>query len=223
MTSNEMEAAKQKNPWKTFGITIIVLAGLVLCVWLAKLYFFPNQFKPVDLSQKETQALNQKLSQLNLPTISKEQDQTQSGSRRLQPEPYSEIGASREIRFSEREVNAMLAHNTDMADKLAIDLSDDLASAKLIMPLDPDFPIMGGKTLNITAGVELAFGDGKPLVKLRGISAWGVPVPNAWLGNLKNVDLVHEFGDHNGFWQSFADGIDYMKVSEGELIVKLKE
>ena len=109
-----------------------------------------------------------------------------------------------------------------MADKLAIDLSDNLASARLLIPLDPDFPMFGGKTLKLNAGIEIAFKNERPIVKLRGVSAWGVPVPDAWLGNLKNVDLVNEFGGQQGFWKSFADGIEYIEINEGKINVKLK-
>jgi len=35
-----------------------------------------------------------------------------------------------------------LATNTDLAHKLAIDLSKNLASAKLLVPLDPDMPVL---------------------------------------------------------------------------------
>jgi hypothetical protein len=233
MTSSEINdsfQAPKSNGWKTFGITVIVIAVLFVAFWLIKSYFFPDEFKPVTLSSKETRVLNQKLDQLNLPVLPEEpssqnysQGNAQGNTQVLQPEAYSEVGAKREVIFTEREINAMLAHNTDMADKLAIDLSDNLASAKLLMPLDPEMPIFGGRTLNLNAGIELAFGNGKPVVKLRGVSAWGVPIPNAWLGNVKNIDLVNEFGDGGGFWQAFADGIEFMKVSEGKLVVKLKE
>ena len=65
----------------------------------------------------------------------------------LEPEPYTEVGASRALWFSEEELNALLANNTDLARRLAIDLSDDLVSATLLVPVDPDFPILGGHTL----------------------------------------------------------------------------
>jgi hypothetical protein len=45
----------------------------------------------------------------------------------------------------------------------------------------------------------------------------------AWLGNLKNIDLVQEFGSDKGFWQAFADGVEEIEVEEGELRIKLKE
>ncbi len=117
----------------------------------------------------------------------------------------------------------MLANSTDMAEKAVIDLADNLASAKILLPLDPEFPFIGGKTLKVNAGMELAYANNNPIIKLKGVSVWGVPVPNAWLGNLKNVDLVNEFGGDAGFWQSFAAGVEDIHVEEGHLLIKLKE
>ncbi len=51
----------------------------------------------------------------------------------------------------------------------------------------------------------------------------GVPVPNAWLGGIKNVDLISEFGQDEGFWKAFADGVQNIQVVEGDLVIKLKE
>jgi hypothetical protein len=141
----------------------------------------------------------------------------------LEPEPYSEEGADRTITLSERELNALLAKNTDLARKLAIDLSDDLVSAKLLVPLDEDFPIMGGQILKVRAGVELAYQDGRAVVVLKGVSIMGVPVPNAWLGGLKNIDLVEQYGTDTGFWKSFSDGVRNIRVADGRLQIDLKE
>ena len=221
------------NGWKTFGIIVIVLAIITVVFFIIKDYLFPNAFKPVTLSAKETQSLNQKLLSLNLPGLSTQPKSATNNTTTaagthitpapLEPQAYSEKGASREVNFSEKEINAIIAHNTDMADKLAIDLSNNLASARLLLPLDPDLPMFGGKTLKLNAGIEIAFRHSRPIVKLKGVSAWGVPVPNAWLGNLKNVDLINEFGGREGFWKSFADGIEYVNVTEGQLNIKLKE
>jgi hypothetical protein len=71
--------------------------------------------------------------------------------------------------------------------------------------------------------VELAYREGRPVVIIKGVSIWGVPVPNAWLGNVKNIDLVGEFGADRGFWKSFADGVQNIRVEDGQLRVQLKE
>jgi hypothetical protein len=215
------------NWLKVLGIVVIAsLISTLVAVLLVKTYLFPNEFRPVTLSSSEEQTLAAKLDRLDplrrTRALHKERaPKVQNG--RLQPERYSEEGASREIVLTERELNALLANNTDLATHLAIDLSEDLASARLLIPLDEELPIFGGKTLKVTAGLELAYADSRPIVALRGISVWGVPLPNAWLGNIKNVDLVQEFGGERGFWQAFADGVDEIKVSEERLNIRLKE
>jgi hypothetical protein len=117
----------------------------------------------------------------------------------------------------------LLAANTELASKLAIDLSDNLISARLLVNVDPDFPILGGKTIKVTGGMELRLANGRPSALLKGISVWGVPVPNAWLGNMKDIDLMQKFGETGGFWQSVSDGVEQIEVREGRLFIRLKK
>jgi hypothetical protein len=98
-----------------------------------------------------------------------------------------------------------------------------MISVKLLIPLDPDFPMVGGQILKVKAGAELAYREGRPVIKLKGISLMGVPVPNAWLGGIKNIDLIKEFGAEEGFWKTFSDGIDSVSVVEGLLQLRFKE
>ena len=220
---SQQEPAKRGNSiWKILGLMgLTVLISVGVTVTVVYLMLFPSDFEPVTLSKKEAQQLEQKLQRfesLQAPARSSQADREV-----LTPEPYSEEGASREITFSEKELNALLAKNTDLAHKLAIDLADDLASAKLLVPLDPDFPLLGGKTLKLSAGAEMRYTEGRPVIILKGVSIWGVPMPNAWLGNMKNIDLIQEFGNDRGFWKAFADGVEEIEVEEGSLRIKLKE
>ena len=219
-------------------ITGIVLGAMAVTVavtlFLVKSWLFPAPFKPVRLSAAETQRLEHKLAvfeQLDsrpqpeqrrpLPDPSRAEPQPAPGP--LEPEAYSEEGASREIRLTEREINAMIARNTDLADKVAIDLANDLVSLRMLIPVDPDFPFLGGKTLKVRAGAELAFRGSRPVFILRGISVMGVPIPNAWMGGLKNIDLVEVFGSDPGFWKGFADGVAAIQVRDGNLEINLRE
>ena len=231
------ETQQLENPVRGGGlrgihILWIVLATIVLTVavtfWVVRTYIYAKDFEPVELSVNEQQTLDAKLRVLGYDpgpgtssqagSVPKETDEEW-----LRSERYSETGARREVRFSERELNAMVANNRDLAKKLALDLGDDLVSARLLVPLDQDFPILGGKTLRVSTGVEMAFRDAKPVVILKGVSIMGIPIPNAWLGGLKNIDLISEFGDESGFWSAFADGVENIRVEEGQLKVELKE
>ncbi len=228
-------AKKRFGCLQVFGlivIAVIITAGITILVF--KTYFFPSEFKPVTLNPHEEQVLTAKLENLDsigiavnthrndIPNKSSKPDRFDPNAT-PEPAPYTEKGIKREINFTERELNALLAKNTDLANKLAIDLSDDLISAKLLLPVDEDFPIFGGKTLRVRTGVVFTYDKGKPVVILKGITIMGVPIPNAWLGGIKNIDLVEEFGADKGFWKSFSDGVEDIKIEEGFLQLKLKE
>jgi hypothetical protein len=71
--------------------------------------------------------------------------------------------------------------------------------------------------------MELRLIKGKPSAVLKGVSVMGVPLPNAWLGNMKNINLIKEFGQAGGFWQAINEGVEVIEVKEGRLRIKLKE
>lgn len=209
------------------------LVTAVAAFVLVKYYLFPSEFTPVTLSNSEEKALASKLDRIDAIKKVKGPYSTggngkishheRPGNTAIEPEPYSEEGAKREIAFTERELNSLVAKNTDLATKFAIDLSDDLVSAKLLLPVDEDFPILGGKILRLKSGMVFSYTQGKPVVILKGVSIMGVPVPNAWLGDIKNVDLIETYGKDEGFWKSFSDGIEEIKVQEGLLKIRFKE
>lgn len=212
---------------QVIGMILASMCIAIFCTAFAiKFFLFPAPFKPVELSAKEEKRLETKLQIFEgfaQPASASVNDSERNVEGKVIPEKYSEEGASRAITFNERELNALLAKNTDLADKLAIDLAQDMISMKLLIPVDPDFPMLGGKTLKVKAGAELAYRSGKPVVKLKGVSIMGVPMPNTWLGGLKNIDLIEEYGANEGFWKGFADGVDSISVQEGSLNITLKE
>jgi hypothetical protein len=230
-----MEITQERKVGWLKLILIVVSVAVVtsaLTMILMMRYLFPKEFEPVKLSIQEENVLKAKVNQLQDAQFTQRPDQElnakikrnqEEKSTPLVPERYSEKGAKRTVSFTERELNALIAQNTDLAPKLAVDLSDNLASAKLLVPLDPTLPFVGGKTLKVTAGLELRYENQRPVIALKGISLWGVPIPNAWLGGLKNVDLVKEFGSQGGFWQIFSEGIEYIRVEDGQLTIKLKK
>jgi len=221
----EVDRSRGFSGLQVAGIALLcVVATALLTVLAVRVYLYPSDFEPVKLSAREQSALDAKLARLEgiggfeRPAANREDDETW-----LRPEPYDESGADREISFSEREINSLIAQNTDLATRVAIDFSDHLASARLLIPVDPDFPLLGGKTLRVNAGVGLAYTGKRPVVQLKGISVMGIPIPNAWLGNLKNVDLVEQYGSDTGFWRAFAAGVAELAVDEGRLKIILRE
>ncbi|RVU32366.1 arginine N-succinyltransferase [Neptunomonas marina] len=196
-------------------IFFAALCGTLVAFLLIKWVMSANDTKP--LSPQEQQVLSDKFRVIGI-SYSASADAGAT----LEPAPYTEKGAVRTVTFTERELNGMIAESPEWAGKLSIDLSDHLASARLAIPLDPDFPLLGGKTLHVHTGLDIRYQNGAPSVKIVGVSLWGVPLPNAWLGELKNKDLVQEYRHEQGFWHGFAQGVEEIAVQEGELYVKLK-
>jgi hypothetical protein len=228
--------APEKHRLSGLQVFLIVLATIIVTVgvtyWVLRTYIFPAEFRPVELSVKEERVLNAKLERFDslqahrtrgTAKMAKRNAAAAANPEYLEPEAYSEAGADRSITLSERELNGLLAKNTDLAHRLAIDLSEDLLSARLLVPVDEDFPILGGKTLKVRAGLELAYRNNRPIVVLKGVSIMGVPVPNAWLGGMKNIDLVEYYGAETGFWKAFADGVDNIHIEDGNVTMVLKE
>jgi hypothetical protein len=231
-----MNETTSPKPKRQFGcgqvIIIMLLTGLVSAggmFWWAKRYFYAKELAPVALSTEETQQLDRKLQRLekaamggDFPEAPSEGQVLDNADQDPNAEAYSEVGANREIELSERELNALIAKNDpDAAKHFAVDLSKDLVSLKVIVPVDDDAPIVGGRTIRIKMGVGAKYDAGKLQLVLRGISLGGIPMPSAWLGDLKGKDFIQEFGENGGFWKQFSDGIEHLEVLNGRIKVKL--
>ncbi|GGI98014.1 hypothetical protein GCM10007978_39740 [Shewanella hanedai] len=220
-------------------VTILLTVGIT--VFVVRTYIFPSELTPVTLNVKEELKLDNKLHQLgwqpetNASSTKAAQRESISGVKtdttqvaksdmdELTPEAYQELDGERQVSFSEKEVNSMIGNNPDFARRVAIDFSDNLTSAKILVPIPEDFPFMPGEILRVNAGIDIHLDENRrPVVALVGVSLMGVPIPNAWLGNMKRVNLVGEFGD-SGFWNAFADGVEDIQVRDGELYIKLKK
>lgn len=215
------ETAKSAGRTKIVIVVLATVAVTLGAVWIVRTYIYPSAFRPVALSSREQAVLGEKLDRLGVGDVYDSAPIDSASA--VEPEPYREDDSRRVIAFTEKELNSLIARNTDLASRLAIDLSENLASAKLLLPMDENLPFVGGRTIRIDAGLELSFLNNQPVVALRGVSIMGVPVPNAWLGNLKDVDLVRQFGADRGFWRSFAAGVESIDVADGRLQIRLKE
>ena len=231
MTDQDLKTIPKKSRfgWRhILGIVFIaIIVTALLSAWWVKRNIYAPQFKPTRLSAQEQQVLDSKLATLEesagkeKPSVNKViPDHARVP---IEPEPYREDNAKREIRLSEKELNALIAKDPETAKRVAIDLADDLVSVKLLIPVDEEVPIVGGKTLRLFFGVRLSYAEGRPIVAISGVSLGGVPLPSAWWGDIKNKNLVEEFGSEGGFWDQFSKGVADITVRDGQLRIKLKE
>ena len=208
-------------------VGLVVLATTLGLVWWMNQYVYATLFHPTRLGESEQQILNAKMAHLlqiaDAPSSSVSQPSPSTTDEVLEPVPYGQTDGNREIQLTEREVNALLATDSYMARHVAVDMADDLVSVQLVVPINHEMPLVGGKMLKLNFGLELGYANGKPVVAMRGISLGGIPLPSAWWGDIKNTNLVEEFGGSGGFWDQFSKGIKDMRIQDGQLYVMLKE
>ncbi|MDH3503930.1 MAG: arginine N-succinyltransferase [Nitrospirota bacterium] len=208
-------------------VGLAVLATAFGTAWWINQYVYATMFEPTRLGDAEQQVLNAKMAQLlqttNATSSSVSKPSPPTTDMPLEPEPYAEKDANRHIQLTEREVNALIAKDSYMARHVAVDLADDLVSVQLVVPINQEMPIVGGKMLKLNFGLALSYANGRPVVAMRGISLGGIPLPSAWWGDIKNTNLVEEFGGSGGFWDQFSKGVKDMKIQDGQLQVTLKE
>ncbi|WP_028573850.1 hypothetical protein [Desulfonatronovibrio hydrogenovorans] len=205
------------------AVALIILGAMVVSVIItllvAKTWLYPSPIKPVDLNAQEQAILEAKLESLPGSGRSvQEHGQDAPG-----PEPYRESPEHRVIYFTQRELNAMVDRNPDLAGRVALHLSEGMVSATMLVTMPKDMPMFAGRTVKVSTGLHLDYQQGRPVITLDGVSIMGVPVPSAWLGGFKGRDMVAFYGADEGFWSIFSRGVKDLKVEQGRLRVELAE
>lgn len=134
----------------------------------------------------------------------------------LVPELYEERDAARELRFTERELNALIARDPDLSGRVAVRLTPGQVSTRVRVDVPADVPLIGGRVLNVRSGVRFETGDRQIRARLVGVSVAGIPLPDAWLGGLKNEDLLALEA-----FRQLRGGIENIEVRDGELALQL--
>lgn len=175
---------------------------LVLVVCAGAYWWYNRPIKPVELSAKEKQVVEEKVERLEVGA----------------GEPEYERGA-KEILLTERELNGLIHQNTALGDRLKLTLATGEIHARLETDMDEDLPVVGGKKLKARARFLVGSADGRPSLVLDDLTVWGASLPNDWLGGLKGQDLLGEiFGKGGG-----VRGIEELRIERGQLVIRLAE
>lgn len=196
----------------------VVVVSAATASWMVRRQFHAKPFTPVTLSEKEQVALEKKID-LVVPAA----DEPAPGDAERPHWVKQEEAVTNVITFSEKELNALLATNTELGDKAYVVLGRNSISARYNIPIDPDAPFLGGKTLRgrVTFGVEPA--DGRLSVRMDDVRIWGISLPNAWLGGLKGVDLFETIAGTDTGMQRIAEGIAAVDVQPGRITITLAD
>lgn len=207
------------SSWKK---PVLIFTGIVLScclltalgtVWWVKRNLYASPLNPVSLSQSEQSALTDKLAKLELADEAVVSAETA-------PQITTD---SRTISLSTKEINAFLA-NQGIGEQVKLDLSRNRIAANFLLPIDKDAPLFAGTTLRIRLALSALMNEaGKLVIKVDDISLGGIPLPNAWLGDIKGLDLVTGDIGNDPAVQRFVAGIKDFRLEDGHIRIELNE
>ena len=212
-------------PW----ILVLLLSVLLVAAGLRIYYLMQvQQAAMATLTPVEQSVLDAKLARLReaavgtAPLAQEAPDEEASGEEAagqdaaVAPEIYQEDPERRYLRFTERELNAVIARDPALAGRAAVRLSPGQVSSSFLVDVPEDMPVVGGRRVRVQAGLQLVTEGDRVRARLLGVSVAGVPLPNAWLGGLKGADLLEGSG-----LGGFGAGIETVEVGEGWVALRL--
>lgn len=212
-----------------FGIFGIAAAAVTAWYYYN---FRAAPFKPVNLSVAEQDTLKSKLAALETGRTSELEPSTPApGSAPAphlpSPAPAPPSDPAKTIVLSEREINGWLASQPDLADKVKFHMNNDTVGATILVPVDPSVKYVGGKTIRIKVAFNTKLdADHKLNFSLADVSVGGISLPNAWLNDMKGLNLLADNGPgsvNSEFLQRFAAGIKDLQIRNGELRMVLND
>ncbi len=116
--------------------------------------------------------------------------------------------------LTEREINGLIHSNTKLGEDLKIELATDAIHLRIKTTLDPEVPILGGKTVKARARLIASNEEG---LVIDDLTVYGISLPNAWIGNLKGISLF------SALEEQLPAGVKSIEVRNGEMHVELEE
>ena len=210
-----------RSTWKKK--LLVVCAVIVACcgitaaatAWWVKRNVYASPLQPVTLSLAEQTAFDQKVQAISGAPAEAVVDPELIAKR--------EAESKRTIKITAKEINAFL-EKQGLGEQVKVELSNGSLAATALIPVDGEVPFIGGTTLRLKLGLSGSMGaDQKPAFKITDVSVGGVPLPNAWLGDMKGVNLLASNVEADPVIKQFMAGIREFEINDGAIRVLLNE
>ena len=209
-------------------LCLIIAATAGLTAWMVKRSLNPKPIEPTVLTAEEQEVFEEKIeivmeSQDEAETV--EAPATEQGTQVLETEEVEEDEdfIRKPLILTERELNSIIGRNTDLADKVYVSLRRNRIQFKGNFPVPEDLPFMGGKTIRINVRSRLELVDGRLELRIENLALGGIPVPGAWIQDIKGKDLLSEAFADDDFVRALSEGVESLEVENGQIVLLLAE
>ena len=220
------------------GITGAIVLVLGIAGYFGYRYYFEAKINPVTLTAEEQAVLEAKLEQIEtandgaaLPVTDAtlvelnqpREIKPELTAEQLEAQRLADARARRTVVITERELNGMLNHNTDLGKAFKVGFKNGYIDIQTVIPVEEEVPMFGGKTIRVSVDLAMEkLDDGSLGFAVKSVNVGGVPLPDSWLGGIKGDNLIEQFKEEK-FFQVLAGGIEDMQIVSGQMAVVLAE
>ncbi|MBB5037524.1 LmeA family phospholipid-binding protein [Prosthecobacter dejongeii] len=225
-TPPNIPAATDSRPLPRVGSSwqrkLLIVGGILLLgcgltaaatAWWVKRNIYADLIQPVSLTNQEQQMLEAKLHVLETSAAPASQPETSPGEN------------ERTLVITAKEINAYLA-SQNLGETVQVQLGTDSISATVLAPVPADagLPLISGTTVRLGVNLSARMDDQKKVaLQVNDVRLGGLPMPNAWLGYIKGVNLAGENLEKDPGLQRFLAGIQSLKITSEGLRIVLAE
>jgi hypothetical protein len=129
---------------------------------------------------------------------------------------------ARELSLSDTDLNALLAEQKDLKDRVLVRLEGDRVKGRISLPLQDVGPFkLQGRYLNGEATFRVALADGSLAVTLEDVNVKGNPLPAVVMNELKKKNLAADILRNPEAAETIARFAS-VQVQDGRLVLKNK-
>ena len=124
------------------------------------------------------------------------------------------------IEFSEREINGILHHASELGGNLQFDFSEDLIIFHGRFQVPEEIPVLGGNKVRIHGELVIQLDQEEPYFGIRKLSSFGLAIPDDYIKDYLHRNLYQDLKDAIGL-DAYIGAIERLKIKEDKIVLTL--
>jgi len=135
-----------------------------------------------------------------------------------------EAGEQAALELTAEDINALIASEPELANKVRISIEGDEIKAQVSIPLDKLLADLGikGRYLNGAASVQVAMKDGVLEAYIQSLEVKGKPLPEQFMAELRKENIAKDMNQDPEAAEKL-ERFDSLEVKDGKLILRAKQ